>query len=210
MTSEQRPAKAMPFQKNIMHAFQCQHDVDMPLLFCFDLDLNITCSRGCVYLGTFISHRGPKARDGRYWNAVCLSMSFSFHSVTRKRIAVFSRKCHGGGVLYSYGPEGRPYSDQRVRSSIRPFVTDYFCWRVVVCVRFSSETTWPISPMMIPINWENNVDVQCALHFDPSMAAGQGPEILRFCEFRCLTGSSLCSLLLRLLSRFLQWWYQST
>ena len=45
--------------------------------------------------------------------------------------------------------------------------------------------------MMIPINWGNNVDVQLALHFDldPSMTAGQGHEILRFCEFRCLTGS---------------------
>ena len=43
---------------------------------------------------------------------------------------------------------------------------NYFCWRVVVCVRFSSETTRPISPMMIPINWGNNVDVQRALHFD--------------------------------------------
>ena len=72
-------------------------------------------------------------------------------------------------------------------------------WRVVVCVRFSSETTPPISPMMIPINWGNNVDVQHALHFDldPSMTAGQSHKILRFCEFRCLTGSGLCSLLLR-------------
>ena len=76
---------------------------------------------------------------------------------------------------------------------------NYFCWRVVVCVRFSSETTRPISPMMIPINWGNNVDVQHALHFDldPSMTAGQGHEILRFCELFLLTGSSLCSLLLR-------------
>ena len=84
-------------------------------------------------------------------------------------------------------------------------VTKYFdfvnldVWRVIVCVRFSSETTRPISPMMIQINWGNNVDVQCALHFDldPSMTAGQGHKILRFCEFRCLTGNSLCSLLLR-------------
>ena len=72
-------------------------------------------------------------------------------------------------------------------------------WRVVVCVRFSSKTTQPISAMMIPINWGNNVDVQRALHFDidPSMTAGQGHKILWFCEFRCLTGNSLCSLLLR-------------
>ena len=86
-----------------------------------------------------------------------------------------------------------------VRPFVRPFVTDYFCWWVVVCVRFSSETTRPISPMMIPINWGNIVDVQRALHFDldPSMTAGQGHEILRFCELFLLTGSSLCSLLLR-------------
>ena len=76
---------------------------------------------------------------------------------------------------------------------------NYFCWRVVVCVRFSSETTGPIPPMMISINWGSNVDVQRALHFDldPSMTAGQGHEILRFCELFLLTGSSLCSLLLR-------------
>ena len=86
-----------------------------------------------------------------------------------------------------------------VHSFVRPFVTDYFCWRVVVCVRFSSETTLPISPMMIPSNWGNSVDVQHALPFDldPSMTTGQGHTILLFCEFRCLTGSSLCSLLLR-------------
>ena len=69
------------------------------------------------------------------------------------------------------------------------FVTDYFCWRVVVGVRFSSENTRPISPIMIPINWGNNVDVQHALNFelDPFMTAGQAHEILQFCEFRCLT-----------------------
>ena len=52
---------------------------------------------------------------------------------------------------------------------------------------------------MIPINWGNGVDVQRVLHFDidPSMTPGQGREILRFWEFRCLTGCSLCSLLLR-------------
>ena len=74
---------------------------------------------------------------------------------------------------------------------------NYFSWRVLVCVRFSSETTRPISPVMIPINWGNNVDVQCALHFDldPSMTAGQGHEILQFCELFFLTGTSLCSLL---------------
>ena len=84
-------------------------------------------------------------------------------------------------------------------------VTKYFdfvnldVWRVVVCVHFSSETTQPISPMMIPINLGNNVVVQRALNFDldPSMTAGQGHKILRFCAFRFLTGSSLRLLLLR-------------
>ena len=49
--------------------------------------------------------------------------------------------------------------------------------------------------MLIPIYKGNNVDVQCTLHFDldPSMTAGQGHKILRFYEFRCLTGSSLRS-----------------
>ena len=44
----QRPAKAMPFQQISMHALQCQHDLDVHLLFCFDLDLHITSSRGRV------------------------------------------------------------------------------------------------------------------------------------------------------------------
>ena len=79
-----------------------------------------------------------------------------------------------------------------VLPSFRPFVTDYFCWRVVcvrvVCVRFSSETTRPISLMMIPIYRVNNVDLQHIHHFDhhPSMTAGQGHKILQFCEFRLL------------------------
>ena len=30
----------MPFQQIIMHALQCQHDVDIHLLFCFDIDLH--------------------------------------------------------------------------------------------------------------------------------------------------------------------------
>ena len=67
---------------------------------------------------------------------------------------------------------------------------NYFSWWVLdlVCVCFSSEATRPISPMMIPMNWGNCVDVQCALHFDlhPSMTAGQGHKILQFCEFRLL------------------------
>ena len=44
----QRPAKAMPFQQIIMHALQWQHDLDVHLLFCVDLDLHITSSWGRV------------------------------------------------------------------------------------------------------------------------------------------------------------------
>ena len=44
----QRPAKALPFQLIIMHALQCQHDLDVHLLFCFHHDLHITSSRGHI------------------------------------------------------------------------------------------------------------------------------------------------------------------
>ena len=44
----QLPAKAMPFQQIIMHALQCQHDLDVHLLFCVDLDLHITSFQGRV------------------------------------------------------------------------------------------------------------------------------------------------------------------
>ena len=43
----QRPAKAMPVQQIIMHALQCQHDLDVHL-FCVDLDFHVTSSRGRV------------------------------------------------------------------------------------------------------------------------------------------------------------------
>ena len=42
------PAKAMTFQQIIMHVFQCPHDVDVHLLFCFDLDIHLTCSQSHV------------------------------------------------------------------------------------------------------------------------------------------------------------------
>ena len=44
----QRPAKTMHFQPIIMHALQYQHDLDVHLPFCVDLDLHITSSRGRV------------------------------------------------------------------------------------------------------------------------------------------------------------------
>ena len=39
---------AMPFQQIIMQALQCQHDLDVHLLFCFHHDLHVTSSRGHV------------------------------------------------------------------------------------------------------------------------------------------------------------------
>ena len=46
----QHPAKAMTFKQIIMHALQCKHDVDVHLLFCFDIDLHLTCSQVHVWL----------------------------------------------------------------------------------------------------------------------------------------------------------------
>ena len=61
----QCPAKAMPFQQIIMHALQWQHDIDVHLLFCFDLDLHITSSRGRVLLGrSFV--------DPHWWVPLCV------------------------------------------------------------------------------------------------------------------------------------------
>ena len=48
----QCPAKAIPFQQIIIHALQCQHGIDVHLLFCFDLDLHIPSFR--VYGGHMI------------------------------------------------------------------------------------------------------------------------------------------------------------
>ena len=70
--------------------------------------------------------------------------------------------------------------------------TSFWPWPLHDCRSRSRNASilWiiPISLMMIPINWGNNVDVQRALHFDldPSMTAGQGHKILQFCEFRLL------------------------
>ena len=49
----------------------------------------------------FLSRAAPKARDGRYCNAppprlsLCPSVTFSFRTVTQKRIDVFSRNFAG-------------------------------------------------------------------------------------------------------------------
>ena len=60
----QHPGKAMPFQQSIMHALQCQHDLDVHLLFCFDLDLHITSSRGCLTWIFFV--------DPHWWVPLCV------------------------------------------------------------------------------------------------------------------------------------------
>ena len=44
----QHPTKAMPFQQISMPALQCQHDVDVHLLFILYLDLYLTCFQGHV------------------------------------------------------------------------------------------------------------------------------------------------------------------
>ena len=53
--------------------------------------------------------------------------------------------------------------------------------------------------MLILMYRGNNADLQHILHFDlhPSLTAGQGHKVLQFGEFKCLTGSSLCSFLHR-------------
>ena len=35
----------MTFQRIIIHGLQCPHDVDVYLIFRFDLDLHLTCSQ---------------------------------------------------------------------------------------------------------------------------------------------------------------------
>ena len=44
----QLPAKALTFQQMIiMHVWQCRHDVDVCLLFCFNLDLHLSVLCSC-------------------------------------------------------------------------------------------------------------------------------------------------------------------
>ena len=43
----------MPVQQIMIWALQCQHDLDVHLLFCVDIDLHITSSVGRVQLGLF-------------------------------------------------------------------------------------------------------------------------------------------------------------
>ena len=64
-----------------------------------------------IYL--LLSPAAPKARDGKYYNAprpsvhlsVRLSVMFSFHTVTQKRIDVFSRN-FAGMCTMSWGCAG--------------------------------------------------------------------------------------------------------
>ena len=44
ITLHTAPAKAMSFRQMFMHALQCQHDVDVHLLFLFHCDFHIAVS----------------------------------------------------------------------------------------------------------------------------------------------------------------------
>ena len=103
--------------------------------------------------------------------------------------------------MFNYGPEGRPYSDQCVRPSVRPLFRPsqiIFADRVVVCVHslllrnystdFSNDDTNQLRKQRRHATYTS-----FWLLYDCS----KGHKILRFCEFRCLTGSNLCLLLLR-------------
>ena len=43
----------MPFKQIIMHALQCQHNVDVRLLFCFDIDLDLKFMYNLDFLSRF-------------------------------------------------------------------------------------------------------------------------------------------------------------
>ena len=62
----QCPAKAIHFRQIIMHALQCQHDVDVHLLFCFDIDLHLICSQVHVFI-TWIFFV-----DSHWWVPLCV------------------------------------------------------------------------------------------------------------------------------------------
>ena len=49
------PKSYMPFQQIIIHPLQCPHDVDMHLLFYFDLELHLTslCLTWIFFLSIF-------------------------------------------------------------------------------------------------------------------------------------------------------------
>ena len=58
------PAKALPFQQIIMHALQCQLDVDVHLLFCFDIDLHNLFPSSCITWIFFV--------DSHWWVPLCV------------------------------------------------------------------------------------------------------------------------------------------
>ena len=110
-------------------------------------------------------------------SSMAVSYKYLIHTLCRSYVkhkpwrmaAATARRPKQNHKLHKYGPERKPYSNQRVR----PSVTDN-------SVRFSSKTTQPIYPMLISIYRGNNVDLQRILHVDlhPYMTAGQGHEIL--------------------------------
>ena len=44
------PSKSFDHSIIIMYVWQCPHDVDVHILFCFDLYIQLTCSQGHVFM----------------------------------------------------------------------------------------------------------------------------------------------------------------
>ena len=99
----QRPSKAMSFQQIIMHALQCQHGLDVHLLFCIDLDLHITSSRGSVSLGFF----GRSSLIGIYTLRAAPSKSYAFSTNYHACIALPTWRRCAPPILFSPWP---PYN----------------------------------------------------------------------------------------------------
>ena len=78
-------SNAMPCQQIIMHLLRFPHDVDVHRLFCFDIDLHLTCSRqGHVSHGFYLLiftdvHHFVCSAHQKVWfstnNHVCIAMS---------------------------------------------------------------------------------------------------------------------------------------
>ena len=100
---------------------------------------------------------------------------------------------------YYYGPEGRPYSNQRVRPLFRLSI----CHRLFLLM---GSTLCSLLLRNYSTDFSNDDTKQLKEQCRCAMYTSFWPWPLhdcrsrsqnRFCEFRCLMGSSLCSLLLR-------------
>ena len=112
----QHPANTMPFQQIIMHALQCQHDVAVHLLFCFDLDLHIDYSSYIlvvfrsflwmllgalsVTMGTVLVTGASILHSTTYGNTINIILDYSLknHNITKhalfyKNVILSQEKC---------------------------------------------------------------------------------------------------------------------